>query len=64
MDDDYCDEDDCVAGCSCRDGELLNDYGECVPAEQCTCYDAYDPEHPMKNAGDISKRGCADWLVS
>ena len=58
--DSYC-EGKCVAGCSCPHGQLLDDYGQCVKKEKCTCKDMYDPENPIKAAGEISKRGCVDW---
>jgi hypothetical protein len=63
LDASYCDSDECVSGCSCPDGQLLDDYGQCVNKEQCSCYDLYDPQNPLKGPGDISKRGCANWYV-
>ena len=60
MTDEHCSE-ECMAGCACPDGQLMDDYGQCVPPNECTCYDAYDPEEPIKNAGEKSQRGCAEW---
>jgi hypothetical protein len=57
----YCAQDKCVAGCTCPEGELLNDNGHCVPPTECTCFDSYDAENPVKNHGDVSERGCATW---
>ena len=49
------------AGCSCPDGELVDDYGNCVPLDNCTCYDYQDDTDPIKQPGDVIKRGCVDW---
>ena len=27
----------CVAGCNCPNGTVLNDYDACVPIQQCPC---------------------------
>ena len=57
----YCNEDTCVAGCACPDGLLLDDHGDCVPASQCSCFDSFDIENPIKHSGDVSIHGCAEW---
>ena len=60
----YCvqSQDICVAGCACPGDQLLDDHGACVDVEQCTCYDAYDAhDDPIKPAGGVSERGCANW---
>ena len=54
-----CDDEICVPGCSCPEGEKLNDFGDCVDVDKCTCYDIYDKEIHL--AGEISRHGCADW---
>ena len=48
-----------LAGCACHDGYYLDAYGSCVPPADCTCVDDYYGD--VKNAGEISKRGCANW---
>ena len=60
LDGEYCNQ-GCLAGCSCPDGQLLDDHGQCVSPSDCTCFDAYDPLNPIKRRGDMSTRGCVDW---
>jgi hypothetical protein len=48
-----------IAGCACLEGTYLDDDGDCVPPEECPCYDDYTGI--MKNPGEISRRGCANW---
>ena len=51
-----------IAGCACRkDDQYLDAYGRCVRKEECTCVDDYYGE--VAEAGDISRRGCADWYA-
>lgn len=53
-----------VAGCTCsNEGEVFSEQGECIPVQDCTCYDDYalPSENPIKKRGDISRRGCANW---
>ena len=57
----YCDQDKCIPGCTCPEGMLLDDNGQCVQADECTCFDAYDADTPIKNHGDVSTRGCVEW---
>ena len=59
----FCNE-DCEAGCTCSNGKLLDDHGQCVNQDDCTCYDEYDMNNPIKAKGDISRRGCTDWYVA
>ena len=49
-----------IAGCACRhEDEYLDANDMCVKSCDCTCIDDYYNE--IKEAGDISRRGCADW---
>ena len=48
-----------LAGCSCYENYYLDDFGKCVASEGCTCYDEY--EDVTKLAGEIARRGCANW---
>ena len=58
MDAIYC-ETECEAGCTCPDGELLDDYGNCVTVDKCTCYDKYDLADKIKKPEAVSNRGCS-----
>ncbi|CAH1263783.1 MUC5AC [Branchiostoma lanceolatum] len=46
----------CVAGCNCPEGQLLDDEGQCVHLEDCTCVDIYTGE--VFPAGKRIKQGC------
>lgn len=55
---------ECIAGCQCGTNQYKNDIsGQCVFAADCTCYDAYDPENPIKIAGEVARQGCTFWYV-
>ena len=53
----------CEAGCTCPQGYLLDDYGNCVLIADCTCYDKYEPDPALaiKEPNSVSRRGCVDW---
>ncbi|KAK3108443.1 hypothetical protein FSP39_008068, partial [Pinctada imbricata] len=54
-------EEDCIPGCVCPEGQHLDDYGLCVKAEACTCYDHFGQEgQRIKNPGDIISRSCTE----
>jgi hypothetical protein len=59
--DDYCDTEECVAGCTCPAGQVMDREGNCVIPSQCKCYDPYDSENPYKNEGDEASQGCSKW---
>ena len=42
----------------------MNDYGECVAVDECTCYDEFDSVKSIKPAGAIAQRSCNEWSVS
>ncbi len=48
-----------MAGCACMETFYLDANGACVPIHNCTCFDDYT--YTTKNAGDVTRRGCANW---
>ena len=43
-------ESSCIAGCNCPNGTVENDWGICVPINECPCYyqgNSYPPGHFM-----------------
>ena len=51
----------CVQGCACSSGLVLNDRNECVPEEECTCYNSYTGN--VFDAGETDKMLCGQWYV-
>lgn len=55
---------ECIPGCMCKAGEMMDDNGECVKMDQCTCYDKYAREGDrIREAGDVIERNCHRWYV-
>ncbi|XP_064613991.1 LOW QUALITY PROTEIN: SCO-spondin-like [Liolophura sinensis] len=53
-------EDECIAGCMCSDGQYMDDFGQCVPQEDCTCYDKYNPAQQIYKPNAVIRRKCTD----
>ncbi len=53
----------CVQGCSCSNGQVLDDYGSCQEVSKCTCYNKNDSENPIVKAGGVVNIGCSNWSV-
>ncbi|XP_052224799.1 SCO-spondin-like [Dreissena polymorpha] len=52
-------KEECVAGCTCPPGQIMDDNGDCVRLGQCTCYDKYAPDGDrIRKAGDVIERNC------
>ena len=49
---------ECVPGCQCPNGELLNNENRCVPASQCPCI--YE-EKVIQPGDSISVGNCKTW---
>ena len=56
----------CEAGCTCPDALFENGFGQCVPSENCTCFDSFEPDASLayKMPGETSQRTCVDWCVT
>ena len=53
-----CNSDECVEGCFCPNGLVLNESGRCIKQEQCSC-----KENGMiyLNGQVFEKEGCQKW---
>ena len=51
---------ECVAGCRCPNGQLLNDENRCVPVSECPCL--YD-DQVIQPGNSVSVGNCKTWYV-
>jgi hypothetical protein len=57
-------QEECIPGCMCPVGQVMDDNGDCVKLAQCTCYDKYATEgDKIRDAGDVVERNCHRWYV-
>ena len=55
-------EEECVPGCQCPLPQYLDDNGQCVHEDECTCYDKYGPDgDKVREAGETVERNCEEW---
>jgi Trypsin Inhibitor like cysteine rich domain len=50
---------DCIQGCVCSAGLLLDDRGDCTEPTQCTCYDTYN--NRVVDASESADLLCGTW---
>ena len=54
-------EDECIAGCKCDGDMVVDDRGYCTDIPKCTCYNKFNMDDPIVDAGTIVNLGCAPW---
>lgn len=55
-------KEECIPGCMCPSGQMMDDNGDCVKKGQCTCYDKYAAEGDrIRDSGDVIERNCHRW---
>ena len=55
-------EEMCVQGCKCPRNQYIDDFGDCVPIDQCTCYDEHEPDRRYKSGDTLIRQSkCQTW---
>ena len=55
-----CSSDECVEGCFCPTGLVLNELGRCIKQEQCSCK---ENDIIYLNEQVFDKEGCQKWYL-